>query len=259
LERFAGLTGSFADFERFAQPGQIFTVLIVPAFQVRTFVQSAMSHFLEVVDYAALHPTRQLRKAAAVQSCQFVTENMPGALSFYTSRQVLGYALSQVTLAGSILEFGVFKGGTIRYIARRCPDRVVHGFDSFEGLPVAWEGTGHDRGAFHAGGKLPNVPSNVRLHSGFFDRSLPVWTSENPDPLAFLHVDCDLYQSTKTIFDVLEERIRPGLVIVFDEYFGYHHWQQGEHKAFQEFVERTGRRFRYLCHAYHQVAVVITG
>jgi len=218
-----------------------------------------MSHVLEAVDYAASHPTRLLRKEAALQSCKFVTDHMPGALSFYTSRQVLAHALSQVTLAGSFLEFGVFKGGTIRYIAQRCPDRVVHGFDSFEGLPVAWEGTGHDRGAFHAGGKLPKVPSNVRLHRGFFDQSLPVWTRENSDAVAFLHVDCDLYQSTKTIFELLEDRIVPGLVIVFDEYFGYHQWQQGEHKAFQELIEKTGHGFRYLCHAYHQVAVLITG
>jgi hypothetical protein len=234
-------------------------VLIVPAFQFRTLIQSAMSHVMEAVDYATLHPTRQLRMRAASQSCEFVTEHMPGALSFYTSRQVLAYSLSQMTLAGSILEFGVFRGGTIRYIANRCPERKVHGFDSFEGLPVAWEGTGHDRGAFHAGGKLPNVPGNVRLHRGFFDQSLPVWQRENQDPIAFLHVDCDLYQSTKTIFDELEGRLLPGLVIVFDEYFGYHRWQQGEHKAFQEFIEKTGHSFRYLCHAYHQVAVLITG
>lgn len=234
-------------------------MLIVPSFRLRSFVQSALCHVQEALDFATLHPVRQLRRRAAVQSARFITDHMPGALSFYTSRQVLTYALSEMKLAGSILEFGVFKGGTIRFIAQQFPGRTVHGFDSFKGLPVAWEGTGHDQGAFHAGGKLPKVPGNVRLHKGYFDASLPVWIKENPDPLTFLHIDCDLYQSTKTIFDVLEERIRPGLVIVFDEYFGYHHWQQGEHKAFKEFVEKTGLGFRYLCHAYHQVAVVITG
>ena len=214
-----------------------------------------MSHVLEAADYAIMHPTRLLRRDAAIEARDFIMTQMPGALSFYTSRQVLSHALSQVTLDGALLEFGVFKGGTIRHIAKRCPGRKVHGFDSFEGLPVAWEGTGHDRGAFHAGGKLPRVPGNVALHRGSFDESLPRWAQANQDPIAFLHVDCDLYQSTKTIFGVLEERLRPGLVIVFDEYFGYHQWQQGEHKAFQEFIARTGYGFRYLSHAYHQVAV----
>lgn len=234
-------------------------VLIMPTFRARTLVQSAMSHLLEAVDYATLHPSRLLRKRAALQSYRFVAENMPGALSFYTSREVLSHCLSQIRLLGLILEFGVFKGGTIRYIAGRSPDRAIHGFDSFEGLPTAWEGTGHTQGAFHAGGRLPKVPKNVVLHRGFFDQSLPGWASAHPDPIAFIHVDCDLYESTRTIFDVLKDRIVPGLIIVFDEYFGYPGWRNGEHRAFQEFIRQTGRDFRYVCHAYHQVAVQITG
>jgi predicted O-methyltransferase YrrM len=218
-----------------------------------------MSHVLEALDFATLHPTRLLRKQASIESARFVTEHMPGALSFYTSSQVLTYAMSNVELPGSVVEFGVFKGGTIRHIAQTLPDREIHGFDSFEGLPVAWAGTGHDRGAFHAGGKLPNVPRNVTLHRGLFDQTLPDWDRRTPGPIAFVHVDCDLYQSTKTILDVLRGRLVPGVVIVFDDYFGYPGWQHGEHKAFREFIDQTERKFRYLCHAYQQVAVQITG
>jgi hypothetical protein len=199
-----------------------------------------------------------MRRRAAIQSARFAFDHMPGALSFYTSRQVLTYALSQLTIAGTILEFGVFKGGTIRHIAACCPDRKVHGFDSFEGLPTAWGGTGHDRGAFHAGGKLPKVPGNVTLHRGLFDVTLPNWAQANPDTIAFLHVDCDLYQSATTILTALQERLHPGVVIVFDDYFGYPGWQHGEHQAFSEFILRSGHEFRYLCHAAQQVAVQIT-
>lgn len=230
-------------------------MLIVPSFRLRSFVQSALCHTMEALDFGMLHPARILRKRAALQSARFITEHMRGALSFYTSRQLLTHALAEITLPGSILEFGVFKGGTIRYIAKQLPGRSVHGFDSFEGLPVAWQGTGHERGAFHAGGKLPKVPANVHLHRGYFDASLPAWSRDHQDPIAFLHVDCDLYELTKTIFEVLRDRLHPELVIVFDDYFGYHQWQQGEHKAFQEFIQETGHGFRYLSHAYHQVAV----
>jgi hypothetical protein len=234
-------------------------MLIVPSFRARTFVQSVMSHVLEVCDFATLHPTRILRKQAAIQSAQFVTDHMQGALSFYTSRQVLAHALSEMRLGGLIVEFGVFKGGTIRYVVQKFPVRTVHGFDSFEGLPVAWEGTGHEKGAFHAGGKLPGVPRNVRLHKGLFDDTLPIWARENQDPIAFVHVDCDLYESTVTILNILGSRLVPGVVIVFDDYFGYPRWQHGEHKSFQEFIDRTGLKFRYLCHAYQQVAIQIIG
>jgi hypothetical protein len=232
-------------------------MLIVPSFRFRTFIQNAMSHVQEALDFATLHPTRLLRKRAALQSARYVADHMPGALSFYTSQQVLAFSLSRISLSGLILEFGVFRGGTIRYMAKRFPDRIIHGFDSFEGLPVAWQGTGHAEGAFHARGRMPRVPANVRLHRGFFDATLPLWAQKHPDPLAFIHVDCDLYESTKTIFDVLGPRIGPGVVIVFDDYFSYPGWQLGEHKAFQEFIAQSGLRFLYLCHGHQQVAVKI--
>jgi hypothetical protein len=234
-------------------------MLIVPSFRLRNIVQSVMCHIFEATDFAALHPTRLLRKRAVGQTVRFVADHMRGALSFYTSRQVLNHAFSEIKLDGMMLEFGVFKGGTIRYIARNFPTRTVHGFDSFEGLPSAWQGTGHNRGAFHAGGKMPSVPTNVSLHKGLFDEVLPMWAREHPDPIAFVHIDCDLYESTVTILNVLGPRLIPGVVIVFDDYFGIPGWQHGEHRAFQEFIDRTGRTFRYLCHGQQQVAVLITG
>jgi len=70
---------------------------------------------------------------------------------------------------------------------------------------------------------------------------------------------CDLYSSTKTIFERLEARIQPGSVIVFDEYFNYAGWQQHEYKAFADLVQKTGWSFEYLgyCRYGSQVAVRI--
>ena len=42
---------------------------------------------------------------------------------------------------------------------------------------------------------------------------------------------------------------------MFDEYLNYPGWQQHEHKAFAEFIARTGRRYRYLGFASSQFAV----
>ena len=233
-------------------------MLILPRFGLRSAVQSLLCHVQEALDFAALHPTRVLRQRAIAETVEFIAANLPDALSFYTARQVLRHCLAQVPAEGMVLEFGVFRGGTINYIARALPGREIHGFDSFEGLPTAWTGTGHDRGAFSAGGNLPSVPAHVRLHKGYFDASLPPWAAQHPGPVALLHVDCDLYSSTRTIFDVIGERLVPGSIVVFDEYFGYPGWQRGEHLAFQEFVQQRGVRFEYLCHAYYQLAVRIT-
>jgi Macrocin-O-methyltransferase (TylF) len=86
----------------------------------------------------------------------------------------------------------------------------------------------------------------VTLHKGWFDQTLPPFLAAHGEDVAFLHVDCDIYSSTVTIFHALEKRLKPGAVIVFDEYFNYPNWQRHEWRAFQEFLRETGFGYRYL-------------
>ncbi|MEO1650873.1 MAG: class I SAM-dependent methyltransferase, partial [Pseudomonadota bacterium] len=72
-------------------------------------------------------------------------------------------------------------------------------------------------------------------------------------------IDCDLYSSTVTVFENFADRIKPGSVIVFDEYFNYPNWQAHEHKAFCEFVAKHDTSFRYIAYSVQQVAVIIDG
>ena len=65
-------------------------------------------------------------------------------------------------------------------------------------------------------------------------------------PVALLHVDCDLYSSTVTILDNLHKQIVPGTVIVFDEYINYPGWQLDEFKAWQEYVKKHNIRYEYI-------------
>jgi hypothetical protein len=112
-------------------------------------------------------------------------------------------------------------------------------------------------GDFNLGGNLPKVRDNTRLHKGWFDASIPKWLEANPDKIAFLHIDCDLYSSTKTIFELLASRIQPGTTIVFDEYFNYPGWREHEFKAFQEFVAGNSVKYTYLAYGKYNVAVRI--
>ena len=82
-------------------------------------------------------------------------------------------------------------------------------------------------------------------------------SESHADPIAFLHVDCDLYSSTVTIFELLGKRLQPGSIILFDEYYNFHRWQQHEFKAFQEFVEKSGLTYEYIAYSVtgQQVAV----
>jgi hypothetical protein len=197
-------------------------------------------------------------RLARVQTAAFVLEQMPKTPAFPDKFALLEHSLKSVdaNLNGLYCEFGVYMGETINFIASKTT-HTIHGFDSFEGLPETWR-TGFEKGAFQMNG-LPKVRENVELFKGWFDKSLPEWAAAHAGPVAFIHMDADLYSSTKTVLDILADRIVPGTVIQFDEYFNYPGWQSGEYKAFEEFVNARQVEFEYLgyCDKHEQVAVRI--
>jgi hypothetical protein len=81
---------------------------------------------------------------------------------------------------------------------------------------------------------------------GWFDQTLPGFVKKHQDPIALLHVDCDLYSSTVTILNNLKDQIVPGTVIVFDEYINYPGWQLDEFKAWQEHIKAWGIKYEYI-------------
>lgn len=186
-----------------------------------------------------------LRLHAKRESVDYIIANMPDAMVLPDRFKLLRFALARAPAEGLLLEFGVEKGASLRYLAG-LTKRDVHGFDSFEGLPGDWTGTREAKAAFSRSGRLPNVPGNAKLHVGWFDATLPAFLAAHPGQCALVHVDCDIYSSTATIFALLKERIGPGTVIVFDEYFNYPGWRQHEYKAFQEFIAQTGLKYSYL-------------
>ena len=231
--------------------------MLVTNFKLKYALYKIILSIYQAVDIGRLHPMRERSVRALTRTVDYIEQKMPDALGFDTQRELTTFSLDAVKIEGYYLEFGVFTGGTIRFIARRIAGKVIHGFDSFEGLPEAWSGFNLGRRAFDASGHLPKVPGNVRLHRGWFEDSLPVWLKEHSGPAAFIHIDCDIYSSTRTILTLLAERIVPGTVILFDEYFNYPNWEQHEYKAFQEFAAKRGVKYRYLAFARQQVVVFI--
>ena len=196
------------------------------------------------------------QKRALATTVDYVQAHMGDVRPVSTKYQLLSQAFAQADVSKDrlICEFGVFQGSTINHIAQMTSKRIF-GFDSFEGLPEAW-GSGLESGHF-AVKKLPPVPSHVTLIKGWFNETLPAFLSENQGVVGFLHVDCDLYVSTKIVFDMLGSRLAAGTIIVFDEYFNYPDWEEGEFKAFSEFMSRTGLTCEFIgyCAKEQQVAV----
>lgn len=191
------------------------------------------------------------------QSAKYVLTNLSHISGTIDRYHVLKYCVQRAKNKGLFLEFGVYNGDSVNLIAETVENNIVHGFDSFEGLPENWEAC--KAGQFSLEGNLPKVRSNVKLHAGWFDQTLPEFVKNNPEPVAFLHVDSDLYSSARTILQLLQKQIIPGTIIVFDEYFNYPNWQQHEYKAFQEFVQEFNIKYEYIayCSRGYSVAVLI--
>ena len=125
------------------------------------------------------------------------------------------------------------------------------------GLPDAW---GHEpAGVYSTDGRLPDVPGNVELHEGLFEDTLRPFLDAHPGVLRFANVDCDIFASAATVLHHLAPRIRPGSVLVFDEYLVNPTWRDDEYRAFQDAVAVNGWRYRYLAFGIvtKQAAVLI--
>ena len=199
---------------------------------------------------------KELWSLAGAQTAEYAAVHMPKAKMFPDERALRAYALSMAK-DGLYLEFGVYSGKTINEIAEAKPEETVYGFDSFEGLPDDWR-TGFEAGRFSME-RLPDVRENVTLIKGLFEDTLPSFVREHPQKCAFVHIDCDIYASAKTVLACLRDLIVPGTILLFDEYFNYPSWRDHEFKAFQEFVAENGVEYEYIGYveAYEQVAVRI--
>jgi predicted O-methyltransferase YrrM len=190
----------------------------------------------------------ELERRATASSAEFIERHMHNAKALDSNTAVMEFALRALPSrsGGIFCEFGVYQGKSLNYIAQRIQTRV-YGFDSFRGLPEPWR-DGFSEGAFQVdAGKLPRCAPNAELVVGLFSDTLPQFTADHSGDVSFIHIDCDLYSSTRTILECLGMRLAVGSVIVFDEYFNYPGWQLHEHRAFREFIDQTNRHFEYLC------------
>jgi Methyltransferase domain len=173
------------------------------------------------------------------------------------SRSILLDKIIQATsdVPGDILEFGVFKGESLREFAARAPNRTVYGFDSFEGLPDTW--WKHPKNFFKT--EVPQFAEpNIRLVKGSFNASIPQFLSDWSGKIAIFHIDCDLYQSTLDCLIPLLPYCQPGTVVLFDEYYNYAGFERHEWLAWQEVIQMF--RLKVRCQGYDamRAAFVIT-
>lgn len=156
-------------------------------------------------------------------------------------------AMAEISLPGDFAEFGVYKGRCAHFISNFLTvDRRLHLFDSFEGLPEDWANGRWKAGAFRLGKKkIPEFASDrIVLYKGWFKDTVPAFAASLVEPLAFIHMDADLYGSTLDALLNIDHLIAPGTVILFDEYVMKE--TDDEHRALVEWARKFDRRFAYL-------------
>jgi len=221
-----------------------------------TAVQKRLDRDLEHQMY------REALRTSAAYACANLATALPirdGGNGEPSRFRLLEFALAQSGVAnGAYAEFGVFQGESLGYLANRIDD-IIYGFDSFQGLPEDWFLNAR-KGLFGLDGVSPHVvcsQQNFRLVRGLFSDTIPQFLSAVDKPMRFVHIDCCLYSSTMSVLEGLAQRIVPGTVMVFDEYFNYPGWEQHEHRALRAFAQLHAWPYDYLAFTpdYHSVAI----
>lgn len=145
------------------------------------------------------------------------------------------------------LEFGVYTGTSINYISTFTKN-IIYGFDSFEGLPEDWR-PGFEKGKFSTQKNIPYVNKNVELIQGLFQETLENFLEEHKNKkVSFLHLDADLYSSTKYVLNKLKDKFKKGCIIVFDELLNYPGFDEGtgELLSWYEFTLENNIKYEWI-------------
>ena len=167
--------------------------------------------------------------------------NLHNNLKFQQIYQIWS-SIKQDNIIGDYTEFGVFKGKSL-YHSWRCAKKhkiknvMFYGFDSFEGFPVE----NHDlytnekfKTTIEKVNKNFRNKNNVELIQGFFDQSLKQDRIQSIKNISFAFIDCDIYESSISIFNFLENRVSVGGFIMIDDFSSIDKNGNSIYKAWEE-------------------------
>lgn len=171
---------------------------------------------------------------------------------------------------GDIVEFGVYTGRSLALLSyyhqqfknsihgEKTPTRKTIGLDWYQGLPENDHGR-WTQGVFSVNHSWhPTIPKGVKLTpmhvSDFFEAcGLDTPTLVNGkynDPavvsnfrticnkVSLVHIDCDIYESTRDALNMIKHGIQNGCIILFDDWFNFKGSSDvGEQRAFNEFLK----------------------
>jgi predicted O-methyltransferase YrrM len=147
---------------------------------------------------------------------------------FLLAKYFLPKILDQST-AGSIVEFGSFRGGSAIFLASVCRSLglnvKVYGLDTFEGMPPADKAidahnagdfSGVDLNELRAYVESLGLSDRLEFVQGIFEATAPALLARIP-PVLLAHIDCDIYPSVAYSWDVVKPHMANGGYVAFDD------------------------------------------
>lgn len=154
-------------------------------------------------------------------------------LTVNESLQLYHCAKSALKIKGDFAEVGVYRGGSALIIAKTKLNKRLYLFDTFEGLPKTQKIDKYVESKTMIGqfegvrDKLKNYPK-IFFYKGLFPDSAKGIENKK---FSFVHLDVDLYKSTKDCLEFFYPRMTRGGIILTHDY----PFLPGVKKAFDDF------------------------
>jgi hypothetical protein len=201
----------------------------IKTFPIKIFGLILRKKNLVVVSYEGL------RRPKIISLIKKIKSERKMVLAYNEAYQIYAAVKATEKIKGDIAEVGVYKGGSSKLIAEAKGKKTLHLFDTFEGIPDVKEIDDFYEGQFditsfdYVKDYLKKYP-NIRLYKGVFPSTArPIQNKK----FSFVHLDVDIYESTKDCLKFFYPRMSKGGIIISHDYIT----AAGVRNAFEEFFK----------------------
>ena len=203
----------------------------------RVFVRK----LLDLIDYSILLSNNgaifynDIEKTERVRKIKLIMKQTHILLRVCEAYSLVTLVEKTAKIEGDIAELGTYKGGSAKLICEAKKNKTLHIFDTFEGLPTLSKNDDHgqfEQGKFTSSfdevRSLLQAYPNVHLYKGLFPSTAGPISDRY---FSFVHLDADIYESTREALFFFYSRLRNGGMILSHDYTS----SPGVREAFDEF------------------------
>jgi hypothetical protein len=211
-------------------------------------------HKNAIEDFYSYDPLLAFKRDEIKSSYQYFREFFYNSVLLKSQNAIRSYAINKSLENSSkenqdelFLEFGVNKGVGINFFSDhlKASNKIIYGFDSFEGQPIDWPGYFHTKG-FQKSDKntMDKLNSNVEIIDGLVEDTLEPFLLKNENKkINFVHMDLDAYVSSLFVLKKIKPYLSNNAILLFHIVHNYSGWKNGLIKAINETFDKNEFEF----------------